>query len=66
MSNTIKVIVKSDESEAQVAAQKLQIKGYQTTVSETENVVLDGTDLGGHLDILSDPDGAVFVVIGTK
>ena len=66
MSSTIKIIVKSDENEAQVAAQKLQIKGYQTTVSETENVVLDGTDLGGHLDILNDPDGVVFVVIGTK
>jgi hypothetical protein len=66
MSNTIKIIVKSDQDEAQVAAQKLQIKGYQITVSEAEDVVLDGTGLGGHLDILSDPDGAVFVVIGTK
>lgn len=66
MSNTIKVIVRSDQNEAQIAEQKLQIKGYQTTVSQAQDIVLDGTDLGGHLDILSDPDGEVFVVIGTK
>ncbi|SET50701.1 hypothetical protein SAMN05216326_13152 [Nitrosomonas marina] len=66
MSITIKIIVNSHESEAKVAEQKLQIKGYQTTVSKAQNVVLDGTDLGGHLDILSDPDGEVFVVIGKK
>ena len=66
MSNTIRIIVVSDENEAQVEAQKLQIRGFQTTVSKTANVVLDGRDLGGSLDFLSDPDGAVFVVIGTK
>lgn len=66
MSNTIKVIVRSDQNEAQIEEQKLQIKGYQTTVSQAQDVVLDGTDLGGHLDFLSDPDGEVFVVIGTK
>lgn len=66
MSNTIKIIVRSDQNEAQIAEQKLQIKGYQTTVSQAQDIVLDGTDLGGHLDILSDPDGEVFVVIGTK
>lgn len=66
MSNTIRIIVNSDENDAQVSAQKLQIKGFQTTIEKTENVVLDGTELGGHLDILSDPDGAVFVVTGMK
>ncbi len=66
MSNTIRIIVSSDEEDAQVAAEKLGIKGFQITITKTENVVLDGTELGGHLDILSDPDGAVFVVIGTK
>lgn len=66
MSSTIKIIVKSDQNEAQVAEQKLQIKGYKTTVSQAQDVVLDGTELGGHLDILSDLDGEVFVVIGTK
>jgi len=66
MNNTIRIIVNSDENDAQVSAQKLQIKGFQTTITKTENIVLDGTELGGHLDILSDPDGAVFVVTGTK
>ena len=66
MSNTVRIIVTSDESEARVAEQKLQLKGYQTTLSETKSVVLDGTDLGGHLDILNDPDDDVFVVMGTK
>lgn len=66
MSNTIRIIVSSDENDAQVSAQKLQIKGFQTTIAKTENIVLDGTELGGHLDILSDPDGEVFVITGTK
>lgn len=66
MNDTIKIIVKSDADEAGVAEQKLKLKGYQTNVSSTKNVVLDGTDLGGHLDILNDPDGEVFVITGTK
>ncbi|MFA5984364.1 MAG: hypothetical protein WC782_10140 [Methylococcaceae bacterium] len=66
MSATIRIIVKSDKDDALVAESKLQQKGYQTTLSETSNVVLDGTNLGGHLDILSDPDNVVFIVIGTK
>ncbi len=66
MTDTIKIVVKNDADEAGVAEEKLKLKGYQTNVSVTKNVVLDGTDLGGHLDFLTDPDGEVFIITGTK
>ncbi len=66
MSATIRIIVKSDKDDALIAEAKLKQKGYQTSLFETSNVVLDGTSLGGHLDVLSDLDNDVFVVMGTK
>ena len=66
MNTTIRIIVKSDESEAGLAEQKLKLKGYKTTVSTTKNVVLDSTDLGGKVEYLTDPDEQVFIVIGSK
>ena len=66
MSDTIQIIVNNDESDARVAEQKLQLKGYQTKVSKTKTVVMDGRDLGGSLEMLNDPDDEVFVVVGTK
>lgn len=66
MNDTIKVIVTSDKDEAGIAEQKLILKGYSVSVSQAKIVVLDGTDLGGSLNFLKDPDGETFVVFGTK
>lgn len=66
MNMIIRIIVKSDEDEANVAKEKLKIKGYDTSVLKAGNIVLDGTDLGGHLDYLTDIDGDVYLVMGTK
>lgn len=64
--DTIRVIVKSDLDEANIAKEKLVIKGYQTTLTEASNAVLDGTDIGGHLDTLSKVGEAIYVIIGVK
>jgi hypothetical protein len=66
MFQTIKVIVHGDEGDARVDEQKLKLKGYKVTIESTRQSVLDGSSLGGHLDILTDPDETVYVVIGTK
>ena len=66
MSEIIRILVKSDEAEANVAKEKLTLKGYEASLIKASNIVLDGTDLGGHLDYLTDIDGDVYLVMGTK
>ncbi len=66
MTNTIRVIVKSDFDDANIAKEKLNQKGYNTSLTKVSNAVLDGIDLGGHLDLLSDADGEIYVIIGLK
>lgn len=61
------VIVKSDKDEAEVEAEKLKQKGFNVTgPSQAKQVVLNGLDLGGHLDLLIDADNEVFLIIGEK
>ena len=61
------VIVKSDKDEADVEAEKLKQKGFSVTGhSQARQVVLNGSDLGGHLDLLIDADNEVFLIIGEK
>jgi len=66
MSDKIRVVVKSDEDEAKVAQEKFKLKGYEVSIYNATNVVLDGTDLGGHLDFFSDIGGKVFIIVGIK
>ncbi len=66
MGDKIRVTIKSDEVEANIAKEKLKLKGYEVSMSEATDVVLDGTDLGGHLDFLSDIDGKIYMIVGTK
>jgi len=64
MSVKIQVIIKSDRDEAGVAKAKLEQKGFHVTVTEAKQVILDGTDLGGHLDYLIDIDEKIYMVVG--
>jgi hypothetical protein len=66
MSDKVRIVIKSDEEEANIVKEKLNLKGYEVSISDATNVVFDGTDLGGHMDFLSDIDGKIYMIIGTK
>ena len=62
----IKIVVKGDKADAGIEEQKMILKGYQVTNNVYSQAVVDGTALGGHLDMLEDIDGEIYVIIGTK
>jgi hypothetical protein len=66
MPETIRVTIKNNSDDANVLQQKLIIKGYDVAIFNAKQAVLDGTDLGGHLDYLKDVDDELFVIVAKK
>lgn len=62
-----RVVVKGDKGGADVEAERMRQLGFAVDgPSQADQATLNGLELGGHVDVLTDSDGEVYVVIGWK
>lgn len=66
MSERFRIDAVTDESEVKAIVARNAAKGYESVVEPFVAMRWNGSDLGGDVNVLEDPDGQGFLVIGRR
>lgn len=64
--NQFRIDAVTDLQEAQLIVESNRLRGYASSVEQFSGMRWDGSDMGGGVNILEQPDRPAFLVVGRK